>query len=74
MVDSGGFWQLLAAAEAKGYERSGNYSKEKPRTIWKEHRHSLMPFQKAYIMAKGFRVGYLLFSLVFLLVSDSLIS
>ena len=31
-----------------------------------------MPFQKAYIKAKGFRVGYHLFSSVRLLVLDSL--
>ena len=31
-----------------------------------------MPFQRAYIKAKGFRVGYNLFSLVRLLVSVSL--
>ena len=31
-----------------------------------------MPFQRAYIKAKGFRVGYHLFSLVCLLVSVSL--
>ena len=43
-----------------------------PRTVWKEHRHSIMPFQRAYIKAKGFRVGYHLFSLVCLLVSVSL--
>ena len=72
MVASGGFWQLLAAAEALGHERSGNLSMERPRTVWKEHRNNLMPFQRAYIKAKGFRVGYNLFSLVRLLVSLSL--
>ena len=61
-------------AEAKGCERSGNLSMGMPRTVWKEHRHSLMPFQRAYIKASGFRVGHLLFPLVPLLVSDSLIT
>ena len=65
---------MLAAAEAKGFKSSGNLSKEKPRTVWKEHRHSLMPFQEVYIKAKGFGVGHLLFSLVCLLVSDRLTS
>ena len=31
-----------------------------------------MPFQRAYIKVKGFRIGYHLISLVRLLVSDSL--
>ena len=44
----------------------------RPRNVWKEHRNNLMPFQRAYIKAKGFRVGYHLFSLVHLLVSNSL--
>ena len=74
MVASGGFWKLLAAAEAKGCERSGVLSKGKPITVQKEHRSIPMPFQAAYIKAKGFRVGYLLFSLVRLFVSDSLIT
>ena len=41
MVASGGFWKLLAAAEAKGCERSGILSKGKPRTVWKEHRNNV---------------------------------
>ena len=73
-VRSGCFWRLLAAAEAKGCKRSGILLKEKPRIVWKEHRHSPMPFQNAYIKGEGFRVRYLLFSLVCLLVLDSLIS
>ena len=44
----------------------------RPRIVWKEHRNNLKPFQRAYIKAKGFWVGYHLFSLVCLLVSDSL--
>ena len=72
MVASGGFWQLLAAAEAYGHERSGNLSMGRPKNVWKEHRNNLMPFQRAYIKAKGFKVEYHLFSLVCLPVSDSL--
>ena len=74
MGASGGFWKLLAAAEAKGCERSGILSKEKPRSVQKEHRHNLMPFQKAYIKTEGFRVGYHLLYLVCLLVLVSLIA
>ena len=46
------------AVEAKGFKRSGNLSKGKPRTVQKEHRNNLMPFQEAYIKAKGFMIGY----------------
>ena len=72
MGASGGFWQLLAAAEAKGCKKSGILLKGKPRSVKKDYGHSLKPFQEAYIKAKDFRVGYLLFSLVRLLVSISL--
>ena len=72
MLASGGFWQLLAAAEAWGHERSGNLSMGRPRTVWKEQRNNLMLFQMAYIKAKCFRVGYNLFYLVRLLVSVNL--
>ena len=61
-VRSGCFWRLLAVAEAKGCERSGNLSMGMPRTVWKEHRHSLLLYQRAYIKASGFRVGYHLVS------------
>ena len=44
----------------------------RPITVWKEHRNNLKPFQRAYIKAKGLRVGYHLVSLVCLLVSNSL--
>ena len=66
--------QLPAAAEAKGCERAGNLSKGKPRTVQKEHGNNLMPFQEAYIKARGFRFDNHLVSLVCLLVSVSLIS
>ena len=72
MVASGGFRQLLAAAEAQSHERSGKLSMGRPRTVWKGHRHSLMPFQKAYIKAEGFRVGCHLLLIVCLLVLVSL--
>ena len=63
---------MLAAAGDYGHERSGNLSMGRPRNVWKEHRNNLMPLQRAYIKAKGFRVEYHLISLVHLLVSDSL--
>ena len=63
---------MLAAAGDYGHERSGNLSMGRPRNVWKEHRNNLMPFQMAYIKAKGFRVDHHLFSLVRLLVSVSL--
>ena len=72
MSASGSFQLLFVAGEAKGCERSGTLSMEKPRTVWKEHRHHLMPFQRAYIKAKGFRVVYNLLPLVRLPVSVSL--
>ena len=63
---------MLAAAEAKGHDRSGNLSMGRPRTVQKEQRNSPMPFQEAYIKAKGFRVHNFLLSLVCLFGSDSL--
>ena len=73
MGDSGGF-QWLAAGGAEGHVRSSNLSIERPRTVCKEHRHSLMPFQEAYIKAKSLMAGYLLPSLVCLFSLDSLVS
>ena len=65
VVASGGFWRLLAAAKPENQAMSSNLETQSPKTVWKGHRHSLRPFQKAYIMAKGFRVGDHLLSLSF---------
>ena len=68
MEASGSCWQQLKLGAARGQVPL----EMKPRTVQKEHRNNLMPFQRAYIKAKGFRVRYNLFYLVRLLVSVSL--